>query len=316
MTVAAARTYSCQAELDARTLAVLVPRATLAAALAPNGLQLPPQDPRTPGQHPVCVEIWRVIGGRAHIGPYDQHDWFDELGRRWGLALGGPAAVRTAGAIGRRWSRALAATLGSYNEMVVGVPDVCPLGDPMGQRFLFVLGMWNDHPPSRWGEWALGFGYGKRPAVFTWRAPGDVDIQPAGATAGGPVRLQSATGGGGGSAQLSMEHREHWEHWARWFSQPLLGRVNERLFAVSFLERSLGDRRTTLAPMGGRLIVPESFISGLPAGDYSAPALSVRAPWGGLHATALPVRLTNPLHVFGVPSSRGLTYHPAHLSPP
>ena len=129
-------------------------------------------------------------------------------------------------------------------------------------------------PADSLGERVLGFGYGKRPAVFTWRAPGDVDIQPAGATAGALVRLQSATGGGG--AQLSIEH---WEQWARWFSLPLLGRVNERLFAFSFLERALDDQRTTLAPMAGRLMVPESFITGLPAGDYSAPALSVRAPW-------------------------------------
>jgi hypothetical protein len=296
--------YNSRARLDALCLVVMVERATVETGLEPFGLVLA-EVPGAPfGVHPVCLEIWRVRDGQAIVGSVDQHRLYQQAGQSWAGAFGRRWSQMMGGA-GRALSEALAATVGTYDEVMVAVPDCCFPGDPTLQRYYVVLGMFADSAVAIWGDWSMRCGYQKRPGLVRRGANGGIDVVPMVGPSLAAARWQPAAPGFAGQAGGFLGR------WPAWFEQPLLGRLDRDRVAVTFLERDLANPETVTGPQAGRLSHTGPFLPGLPEGDHQINPVSEADPFGAIHSIGLPVMVTYPLHFVGVPWLDAATYSPA-----
>jgi hypothetical protein len=210
-----------------------------------------------------------------------------------GGAVTGAAEAASLGArAARQWSEAASTRLGTYNEMIVAVPNVLRPGGS-GRRYMYVLGILSDSPTAIWGDRTLGCGYQKRSAEFIQNGPDRCEIR-------------ADTGESTLSAVFSPSRPDRWApvsdgtplgEYRAWFRQPLLGHLGGGGFAVTFLDRLLDDPVVRVSPVSGRLDVGTGLISGLPPGAHQVSAVAASKPWGGFQATRVAVAVTYPIHV-------------------
>lgn len=220
------------------------------------------------------------------------------LGAAWGLGMGwvagatlGAAAAGVAGAAHgaasaglpwRRVSETASRTLGSYHEVLIGLPNAV-VGD--GPPAFLVLGMYTDNPIALWGDRVLRTGYGKRLAPIRLRAVRQFEVGGEGGK-----RLVAALRPGRGSPPGLGAH-------AAWLSQPLLGRPGAGAYALSRLDRALDGVR--IAPVAGTVTLSPDFLPGLDEGRRSFRALGARHPWGAFQARGFMARVTDPVPLAG-----------------
>jgi hypothetical protein len=120
--------YNSGARLDTTTLSLPVPRAWIAEVLARWGLVACPLEGTPADLHPLYVDLWRVVDGRAELGGLDQHEWAERsgaatagltgagLGAFWGGAAGSARGALEGGWAGARlgpWGAWCGAAFGS-----------------------------------------------------------------------------------------------------------------------------------------------------------------------------------------------------------
>ena len=229
----------------------------------------------------------------------------DPLGQWWATMLGwanGAAAgwsrgaAETAAGLGRAggematsFSRAASTTIGTYNEVLVGIPNV--LGRDRGcEPHLFVLGMYANSPVAIFGDRGLGTGYGKRLAQIRHSGFAGYEVRaPVGACL---------------SAQFSAAPPTCWNSVAAtpgltdlrsWFAQPLLGHDGRRGLARSHLDRALEAPGVRCAVGEGQLTIGRNFMPGVPAGTHALPGQDGPIDRGGiLHVSQMLTRVTYP----------------------
>jgi hypothetical protein len=247
-----------------------------------------------------------VLGGQAMVGPVDQHRLYQEAGQTW-ASLFGRQWREVVGGVSRAFSEAVAATLGTYNEVLVAVPDCYFQGDASKQRYDAVLGMLADSGVAIWGDWSMRCGYQKRLGRVSRQADGAIDIAPVAGPSSAIARWEPAPLAAAPVAGLGR--------WPEWFQQPLLGRLDTDRFAVTFLDRDLTDAQAVTRPSAGRLCHRGPFLPGLRQGDHAIEPLSERHPCGAIQASGLPVMVTYPLHFAGVPTLDEPSYSPGSHAP-
>ena len=207
-----------------------------------------------------------------------------------GAALGAAGAAAygagLASAASRRISEGSSRLLGTYSEVLVTTP--CLLATAGGRlRVAFVLAMYTDSRVSRWGEAALGFGFGKRPARLQVDGA-QMEVQT---NAGAPL-LRVSLRGGRQPQPLPVDAPAAASLRAT-AAIPLLGQRSGRA-VISSLERHLDDRAARVWPAAGRLEVAAEFAPGVAAGRHELLRLGARNLQGAFAATDLPVHLTYP----------------------
>ena len=207
-----------------------------------------------------------------------------------GAALGAAGAAAYAAGLGSAASRRVSETgsrlLGSYAEVLVTTPCLMTTAGA-ALPVAFVLAMYTDSPVSRWGEAALGFGFGKRPARLQIDGAG-MEVQ----TAAGATLLRVALRGGDQPPPLS-DRAPAAAGLRAAAAMPLVGQRSGRA-VLSGLERHFDDRAVRLWPASGRLEVAADFAPGLAAGRHALERLDARHPRGAYAVTDLPVHLTYP----------------------
>jgi hypothetical protein len=198
-----------------------------------------------------------------------------------GSLLGAAAAGRA--------SHKLSDTIGTYDEILIGVPDVVVKGDGE-RRYFFVLGMYTNSAVARWGDRAFAFGYRKQEANIV-----NEPFQTFQMSVNGRTSL---------SAEFAPIPPQDWreingqpEHEALFamFKQPLLGLTERGRLARSRLDRSFADPAVRIAaPARAAVTLDAGFSAGLPGGTYSLPALSATHPWGVLHSRSVMSRVSYP----------------------
>ncbi len=207
-----------------------------------------------------------------------------------GAALGAAGAAAYGAGLGGSTSRRVSETgsrlLGTYGEVLVTTP--CLMATAEGPLpVAFVLAMYTDSRVSRWGEAALGFGFGKRPARLQIDGP-RMEVQ----TAAGATLLRVAlrdvpqprplSPAAPAAARLRVTA-----------AMPLLGQRSGRAM-LSGLARHFDDRAVRLWPASGRLEVAADFAPGLAAGRHALGRLGARSARGSYAVTDLPVHLSYP----------------------
>jgi hypothetical protein len=207
-------------------------------------------------------------------------------GAAFGAAGAAAYGAGLLGAASRRLSETGSRLLGTYGEILVTTP--CVLETARGPlQVAFVLAMYTDSRISRWGEAALGFAFGKRPARML------VD--------GG--HLEAQTTSGARLLRISLQARRRRQPFLRTgpaaarvraaAAMPLLGQRSGRV-VLSGLERDLDDGAVRLWPAPGSVEVGGGLVPGVPAGFHTLTALSARSSRGAFVVTDLPVYLTYP----------------------
>ena len=205
-------------------------------------------------------------------------------GARGGAAMGAQA--------GRRWSESLSRSIGTYEEVLLAVPNAIGPTE-QGQDCMFVLGMWANSAIAIWGDRALRCGYRKRFAQI-WR---EEFLRYRVLCSGGSLRL---------AATFGPQPEESWtvpdsrlDRYRMLFAQPLLGILDDGTFAMTHLDRPLAASEVRWAPVSGHLQVVHDSIEGLPSGEFVIQALSSKHSWGAFQARHLVAKLTFPKHLSG-----------------
>jgi hypothetical protein len=199
-----------------------------------------------------------------------------------GALQGGSRLAALSGQVARRASEQLSHTVGSYHEVVAGVPNV---GRPGGPLRMFVLGMYSDNLVAIWGDRMLRTGYRKQLA----------SIEAAGATAvavavdGARVLDVSIDVDPGATSTDAVP-----VPFDRFFAQPLLGRLGDGGLVASVVERSFAAPARLLPPGRARVAIGPGFFDGVPPGAYGAGPPEAGSPFGVLRAAGVPARLTFP----------------------
>lgn len=207
-----------------------------------------------------------------------------------GAALGAAGAAAYGAGLGSSATRRVSETgsrlLGSYAEVLVTTPCLLTTA---GQALpvAFVLAMYTDSRVSRWGEAALGFGFGKRPARLQIDGA-RMEVQ----TAAGATLLRVVLRGGQERQPLSAGAPAT-KGLRATAAMPLVGQRSGRA-VLSGLERHFDNRAVRLWPASGRLEVADDFAPGLPAGRHALGRLGARSPHGSYAVTDLPVHLSYP----------------------
>ncbi len=241
-----------------------------------------------------------AMGGRMgeRFGPVGWW-WGAAAGWLTGTALGGvlgtaTGAARAAGAglrVGREWSETTSRALGTYNEVLVGVPNVLRPGG-RGRKYVFVLGMFSDSSVSIWGDRTLRCGYQKRPANIVCDGLATYEVRDKDAA----IILSAVSGPAEGQGWREAAEETGLETYRKWFAQPLLGHLGDGRFAVSYLDRILDDRGARVVPAFGRLEIPSDLLGLVSKGEFELGPLSADRPMGAFQTVHLPVRVTYPVH--------------------
>lgn len=207
-------------------------------------------------------------------------------GAAFGAAGAATYGAGLLGAASRRLSETGSRLLGTYGEILVTTP--CVLETAHGPlQVAFVLAMYTDSRISRWGEAALGFAFGKRPARMLLDS-GHLEAQTA--TGARLLRIslqarrrrQPLLGTGPAAARVRAAA-----------AMPLLGQRSGRV-VLSRLERDLDDGAVRLWPALGSIEVGGGCVPGVAAGFHTLAALAARSSRGAFVITDLPVHLTYP----------------------
>lgn len=269
---------------DAVSCAVPVDRAALADWLA-RGFGLRLLGPGSEPAHPVWVDVASITAGRAELAGVDQHDWA-ALG--WGALAGagaaawGPLAWAPAAGLGatlgRAWSEWSAGALGTYDEVLVGVPDVA---DPArGTRCTFVAGMITNSPVAAWGDRALGCGYRKQLAPIARVGAARWSVGDGGRILDARFEdVATSPGAAREAARLRL-------------AAPLLGWLGGRRFARTMLARDLDAPGVTVTAARGTVRVGDGFPAGLGAGEAAVGPVGADGRWGALRVGNAMTRVT------------------------
>ncbi|HEY5091242.1 MAG TPA: hypothetical protein VIK30_14780 [Polyangia bacterium] len=188
-----------------------------------------------------------------------------------GLAPGVSKGARLGAAAAGRASHRLSDTIGTYDEILIGVPDVVVRGDG-DRRYFFVLGMYTNSAIARWGDRTFAFGYRKQPATIV--------NEPFQA-----FQL-SVSGRKVFSAEFAAVDPHDWRPsdgaahngLFAFYKQPLLGITERGQLSRSKLDRSFNDSAVRFAsPSHVTVTLGPNFAMGLPGGPYSPRALHARS---------------------------------------
>jgi hypothetical protein len=269
---------------DSLSCAIPVDRAALAAWLARGpGLRLVSTDSALP--HPVWIDVASIHEGRAELGGVDQHAW-SALGygalaatsaAAWG-PLAWAAASATGAALGRSLSEWSARSLGTYDEVLVGIPDV--LDPETGTPCTFVAGMITNSPVAVWGDRTLGCGYQKRLAPMTREAPARWQVG-----AGGELLVATFERADAPIAHLREAARRRLE-------APLLGWLAPGRFARTRLVRDFDAPDVVLRGAHGTLQLGAAFPAGLGPATATVDALDDEGVWGAIWVSGVMTRVT------------------------
>jgi hypothetical protein len=240
----------------------------------------------------------------AQLGPFGS--WWGAVGG-WmtGIARSGNAGV-SAGAVrgaalgasvARRWSETASESLGTYDEVLISVPNVTRRGGG-ARRYACVLGMCTNSGIAIWGDRSMRCGYRKCGAEITRQGFHRYTVVRDGASATLSALTQTLSAAAWGPPD------DRFGQYRALFAQPLLGLLASGVVAVTFLDRLLADSKVRWAPVSARLdITPgfvaglTDFIGGLPSGTFDVPPLSGEHAWGAFQASGVVTRVTNPKHV-------------------
>ena len=188
-----------------------------------------------------------------------------------GLAPGVSKGARLGAATAGRASRRLSDTIGTYDEMLIGVPDVIVRGDGE-RRYVFVLGMYTNSAIARWGDRTFAFGYRKQPATIVNEL-----FQTFQMNVGGRKRFTAEFSAVEPGAWRAIEGTSH-DALFDFYRQPLLGITERGQLARSRLDRSFTDAVVRFAaPVRATVTLGPDFATGLPGGSYSPRALHARS---------------------------------------
>jgi hypothetical protein len=215
------------------------------------------------------------------------------LGGAWGAALGASSAAvsgSTWGAqLGRHWSAAASRSFGSYDEVLISVPNV-RLARSQSAPARFVLGMCSDSPLSIWGDRMLGCGYAKRLCEIARDDFRSYEVRER-----APMSYTSL------SARFEPLEADVWHSVGAQLDlhrqladQPLLGSLGQGRFVLTRLERAWGASGALFRPVHAQLSAREELAPGMPLAAVALAPLSAELPWGAYQIRGLPVRLTDP----------------------
>ncbi|MFO0726232.1 MAG: hypothetical protein U1E65_20780 [Myxococcota bacterium] len=270
------------AHADARGLSLLAPISRAQAeALLPPGFELVPIDGTPKDQHLLWMDMSEIQNGKSAILGIDHGTLArgsgavsgGALGIGFGLAAGAlsfgllsPLTTYVGARVGARLGRAAgeaasaltSKTFGTYEEVLVTLPNVRRKGST--GRYNLVLGM---RLNSFWGralEKAAGYGFHK--------VAGDCGVEPFQSYsvrgADGAKQFQ-ATLDQDPSAWSTPEVLPDFGRFERLTQQPFLGVLSGGRFAVSRLERDFHRPSTRVAPANGKVTVASpGFIPGVP----------------------------------------------------
>jgi hypothetical protein len=230
--------------------------------------------------------------------------WLGPLGWWWGAA-GGAAAGAAVGAtmmaatgaldgarltadVGHRTSRINSRVIGTYNEIIVTVPCQREQRGSIGD-FAFVLGTYTDSAASMLGEWLVGWGYRKSPALGGRTKDGALEVNIG--SSGGPFRVVSRQALP--PVPLSAV-RASASHLLGTLSRPLLGVLPADRLMLSFMDRSFEDPAVRVTPVSVRLESSDAFLAGMRGFSSEIGAMGNGEPWGAFAIAGLPVRLSYP----------------------
>jgi hypothetical protein len=298
-----ARTYSSRALVDTTCVLSWTPVSGLRALLRPLGLELAPTHGAPRNSHPIWIDLGYIKSGAGEALDLDQHAWWrrtaEAAGGAWGWASGAwaiGAMNASTGAftgIAEQFSRQVSRTLGSYQEILIAVPNVVA-SRTGGGPYAFVLGMFTNSPIAIWGDQALRYGYQKR----FCRLDGQLFHTYAARDSTGATLL---------SAEITIPKAHTWRParriaglaaQLRLTSQPLLGHLGQGRFALSLLERDyLEPEQALVVPSQVALSAAPDLMAGLAATESAVAAIGRRSPWGAFSVNNVPTRVTYPVHV-------------------
>ena len=228
---------------------------------------------------PVHCELWSVSDGALRFGGVDQHHWARRMGAAWGASMGAlwdlapiRRGVRTGepGRLGRaaEWtalaaSRATAASMGTYCELMVSVPGVIDERGDRSRPHALVLGMLTDSALARWADQTLGFGYRKKPATFRRDPRGGWNVS---SEDGQPLVSVSRQVPPVRPAFLDVDRID------AIFQMPLLGSSRPGHLSRSWLWRSLRQPDAHVAPVAVSLDTSKALLGGVLPGRLEIPA--------------------------------------------
>jgi hypothetical protein len=265
--------------VDAEQVRAAVKRRTQ-ASLSPH-----PDVPN--GRHPLIIEIWRVSRGRMEPGGIDLHSWSERAGHGLGMVLSGRAGELAAkvGRVARQVSETGSRTLGSFNEVLVTVPNVVAVGQHI--RFpSLVLGMYTDSALSRLGDRLFGFGFNKQMAHIARSGFEHFEVrEPDGRRLFQAKLLPSSntlrpTEGSVAALRTCL-------------ARPLLGQHGGS-GVVSYLDRFFEESHVRVRGARGSLVIGDGFINGIEPGTYDIKPATLGHPWGAFSAANVPVKLSFP----------------------
>jgi hypothetical protein len=300
--VSTTQQYLSGAKLSGLLLRVPCDRRRVEAELAKVGrLRLAPEPGAPRELHPVHVELWSIHDGALRVGAMDQHRIAQNFGAAWGRAVGGLWGAALAPFGGPRYapdlparvaewyalavSRATAATVGTYRELIVSVPDVVVADDEPEERHSWVAGMVTDSALARWSDAAFGFGYQKIQGRLERDPRGSWSVSSRdGRTLVSVVRHAGAKQ----STAIDLRRIE------AAMQQPLLGSPRPGRLARSRLRRSLSQPGVHLAPVAVSLEAAPLFLGGLLPERQALVPYPDEDLWGAMEFTDLEAWVSYP----------------------
>jgi hypothetical protein len=234
--------------------------------------------------------------------------WLGPFGACWGAAAGaaagatmGAAMMASAGAMqaarwaaiaGRKTSERNSRSIGTYNEILITVP--CRRHKPgVGMtNYSYVLATYTDSPASMIGEWLVGWGYRKSPALGWYGNDGSLEVKVRASHR--PFRVTSRPGASESSASF-LRHAN--SQVPAVMSYPILGILKGERLTVSFLDRCFDSPSTQVRPATVQLEGDDGLVPGLGDFDAMIPGFAPGLPWGAFLITGLPVTLSYPRDV-------------------
>jgi hypothetical protein len=187
-----------------------------------------------------------------------------------------------------RASRRLSDTIGTYDEILIGVPDVVVRGDGE-RRYFFVLGMYTNSAIARWGDRTFSFGYRKQSATIV-----NEPFQAFQMSVSGRRRFSAEFAAVSPHAWRPIDSAAHHALFDL-YKQPLLGITERGKLSRSRLDRSVTDPAVRFAvPVEATVTLAPDFATGLLGGAYSPGPLSASQPWGVLHGRSIVSRVSFP----------------------
>ncbi len=275
---------SVAAHADARGLSMLTPIARAEAqALLPAGFELAPIEGVPKDQHLLWVDFSEIKNGSSAVLGVDHRAISAGVGAAWGAAigvgfglaggalsmgllapvttfLGGTVGAKVGRAVGVAGSDAASRALGTYEEVLVTIPNVRKKGGT--ECYNLVLGMRLNSFLGLALEKAAGYGYNK--------VVGDCDVRPFEAYAvrgadGRPLFRASIAPQAADAAWSKPCDDASFATFRALTAQPFVGVVGPGKFAVSRLERSFDEASARVRRAEGRLEMSGGdFVPGVP----------------------------------------------------